>query len=133
MAMINHKRSFGLQTPSSDGVIIGPADQMLITNRYSHRKDRSLMPNQLICLGINFIVKIKFHLLLYRFSLVLLTCFFLICFLWLILLLLSWTLLLFLVFFFWFLVNCWLIFIFQVFLNLLSNHLIYSQHIVLLL
>ena len=131
--MINHERPFGLQTPSSDSVIIWSTQKMLITNRYSHRKDWTLMTNQLICLRVNFIIKIQLHLLLDRFSFFLLTCIFFICFIWLVLLLwFSWTLHLFLVLFIRLLIHCWLVLIFQIFFYLLSDHFIHRQDIVLL-
>ena len=36
MAIVNHQRPICLKAPSPDGVVIRPAQQMLITNGYGH-------------------------------------------------------------------------------------------------
>lgn len=36
VAIVNHERAFGLKAPSSNSVVIGTAEKMLIANGYSH-------------------------------------------------------------------------------------------------
>ena len=50
--IINHKRSFSLQAPPSDSVIIRSTQQMLVANGNRHSKDRTRVPHKIILLSV---------------------------------------------------------------------------------
>ena len=140
--VVNHQRPLGLQTPPSYGVVIWPTQKVLIANRNGHCEYRPRVPDELVLLFVAlFSWRIINNLVLGRNSLVWLQGRINFLFLW------RWQrgvrdhTCRFLLFFFFvgfiftdlILMFCyWSLYNFEVFLNLLFNHIIDCQYIMLL-